>query len=518
MPPLRIFISYGRDQYAPLAARLAEDLTAKGYEVWYDQQLQSGRPWARDIQRQLDWLVEDPKTGRFIYLLSRHSTREDSFCLSELQYAIDNHVPIFPVVLETCKIPIEIYPLQRLDMRPCLPVEEHPEPYRRLLQTLVVDMEGQVEKRLVQQKIIESQGNEEVSPQSLPPKENLPKTPAKSLVIPGILKTRWVWVVAVAALLVAIIGVTSQGQWFVAAPPPAATIEPTLTLAPTAILTLAQTATLTLVPTTTSALAATSTATSTRTITPSPTIAPSPTPAPPPPTCTSIGQTWVSPVDGMTLVCVPAGEFYMGSFDWDNSASDHEKPVHKVFLDAFWMDQTEITNEMYQKCVSSGKCSARESVGGVLYPQVNVNWEDAKTYCDWAGQQLPSEAQWEKAARGTDLRIFPWGAQMPACSLANFSDCNLKGASAVGSYPAGKSPYGAYDMAGNVWEWVADWYDQYYYSSQSTWRNPTGPLMKVNHILRGGSWGNDWWDVRSALRYLFHPTRMLSSLGFRCAR
>ena len=119
MPPLRIFISYGRDQYAPLAARLAADLTARGYEVWYDQQLQSGRPWARVIQRQLDWLVEDPKTGRFIYLLSIHSTREDSFCLSELQYAIDNHVPIFPVLLETCKIPIEIYPLQRLDIRPC---------------------------------------------------------------------------------------------------------------------------------------------------------------------------------------------------------------------------------------------------------------------------------------------------------------------------------------------------------------------------------------------------------------
>ena len=143
MPPLRIFISYGRDQYAPLAARLAADLTARGYEVWYDQQLQSGRPWARVIQRQLDWLVEDPKTGRFIYLLSTHSTREDSFCLSELQYAIDNHVPIFPVLLETCKIPIEIYPLQRLDMRPAWPLEKGEAAYHRLLRRLVNDLGGE---------------------------------------------------------------------------------------------------------------------------------------------------------------------------------------------------------------------------------------------------------------------------------------------------------------------------------------------------------------------------------------
>ena len=138
-----------------------------------------------------------PSTDALSTFSPSHSTRKASFCLSELQYAIDNHVPIFPVLLEKCKIPIEIYPLHRLDIRPGLPVEQHPEPYRRLLQTLVVDMEGQVEKRLVQQKIIEGQSPQETPPQGLPPVANLPKskTPPKSPAVPGILKSRWVWVV-----------------------------------------------------------------------------------------------------------------------------------------------------------------------------------------------------------------------------------------------------------------------------------------------------------------------------------
>jgi formylglycine-generating enzyme required for sulfatase activity len=191
--------------------------------------------------------------------------------------------------------------------------------------------------------------------------------------------------------------------------------------------------------------------------TPQPTIDPNT-----PPACTSIGQTWTSPIDGMTLVCVPVGEFNMGS---DNDDSD-EKPVHQVTLDAYWIDQSEVTNAMYQQCVDAGVCrtpyysssSTCTNYYGASqfadYPVIHVSWEDAVTYCQWARRKLPTEAQWEKAARGTDGRTYPWGAGIDA-SKANYNS-NIGDTSAVGSYPAGASPYGAYDMAGNVWEWVAD--------------------------------------------------------------
>ena len=140
MPPLRIFISYGRDQYAPLAARLAADLTARGYEVWYDQQLQTGQTWARLIQKKLNWVAETPANGCFIYLLTRHSTREDSFCLQEMQHALDHKVPVFPLLVEDCDIPIEIYGKQRLDFRPAWPLEKGEAAYGSLLRRLVNDL------------------------------------------------------------------------------------------------------------------------------------------------------------------------------------------------------------------------------------------------------------------------------------------------------------------------------------------------------------------------------------------
>ena len=125
MPPLRIFISYGRDQYAPLAARLAADLPNQlAGEVWYDQQLQTGDTWGRLIQKKLNWVAENPARGRFIYLLTRHSTREDSFCLQEMQHALDHKVPVYPLLVEDCDIPIEIYGKQRLDFRPTWPLEK----------------------------------------------------------------------------------------------------------------------------------------------------------------------------------------------------------------------------------------------------------------------------------------------------------------------------------------------------------------------------------------------------------
>ncbi len=283
-----------------------------------------------------------------------------------------------------------------------------------------------------------------------------------------------------------------------------------------------------------------------------------PTPTPVPPTVSTI-NTSVSSADGMTLVFVPAGSFQMGS---DSGYSD-ESPVHKVTLDAFWIDQTEVTNAMFQKFVKAMnyQTDAEKSGSGEVfntssknwedtkgadwqhphgpssnikglddYPVVQVSWNDARAYCKWAGERLPTEAEWEKAARGTDARTYPWGNQDPAGNLLNFADkhLNISWADAkvddgylyvspVGHYPAGASPYGALDMAGNVWDWVFDWYGAGYYGVSPA-KDPTGPATGDGRVLRGGSWDSVAVLVRTTERGKNLVNGRADSLGFRCAR
>jgi len=219
---------------------------------------------------------------------------------------------------------------------------------------------------------------------------------------------------------------------------------------------------------------------------------------------------------GGEMVRVPAGEFIMGS---DSGEAD-EKPVHRVYLDEFFIDKYEVTNEQYNQCVSAGSCSVNKKYDGFTDPQqpvVGVDWNQADTYCKWAGKRLPTEAEWEKAARGTDRRTYPWG-EMIDCSRANYGDCKHGKTKPVGSYPSGASPYGAMDMAGNVWEWCADWYDENYYKSSPN-RNPTGPGSGQYRVLRGGSWYYLPNYLRAASRSGLDPAgRSSGHLGFRCAR
>jgi eukaryotic-like serine/threonine-protein kinase len=243
-------------------------------------------------------------------------------------------------------------------------------------------------------------------------------------------------------------------------------------------------------------------------------------------------QRKVSERDGMTLIYIPSGEFLMGSTDDDSKANVNEKPQHTVFLDAYWIDLTEVTNAMYARCVSSGACKKPFDYGSttrsdyygnsiyVDYPVVNVDWSMAGDYCSWAGRSLPTEAQWEKAARGTDGRIYPWGSGID-CQKANYKGGEadtycLGDTNKVGSYPAGASPYGVLDMAGNVWEWVADSYNETYYLNQPK-TNPTGPTSGRNRILRGGSWNYFDDDVRTANRFMYDPSHRNNFIGFRCA-
>jgi len=221
------------------------------------------------------------------------------------------------------------------------------------------------------------------------------------------------------------------------------------------------------------------------------------------------------------MVYVPEGAFTMGS----EEGSVDEKPIHTVTLDVFWIDRTEVTNAMYALCVQSGVCQSPRSKNsyGVEnyygnseyadYPVIYVSWNDASAYCEWAGARLPSEAEWEKAARGTDGRTYPWGDGIDK-TYANYSGT---GTTRVGSYEKGKSPYGVYDMAGNVWEWVADWWGEFYYASSPA-SNPPGPVSGKYRVLRGGSWYDVDDYVRSAYRGRYVPDGSSYVIGFRCAR
>ena len=219
-----------------------------------------------------------------------------------------------------------------------------------------------------------------------------------------------------------------------------------------------------------------------------PTIAQEPTATIIPTPTLGIGSTKISDKDGMTLMYVPAGEFEMGS----NNGESDEKPVHTVYLDAFWIDKTEVTNAQYRLCVQAGVCAIPigkyfDNSNYTDHPVVYVYWQDANNYCSWVGRCLPTEAEWEKAARGTDGRTYPWGEGLD-CSKANYYWCGkFNEISPVGYYPQGASPYGVLDMAGNVWEWVSDWFSSGYYN-QSPSSNPQGPASGDTHGLRGGSW------------------------------
>ncbi len=222
--------------------------------------------------------------------------------------------------------------------------------------------------------------------------------------------------------------------------------------------------------------------------------------------------------DGMIEVYVPAGEFIMGSEDSDTDADNNEKPVRKVKLSDYWIDKYEVTEAQYKHCVDSGKCtSPNRSISRVYsypnHPITSVNWNQAKAYCDWVGGDLPTEAQWEKAARGPNGNKYPWGNQEPDNNFANYGQ-NIGGTSEVGFYEKGESYYGAMDMAGNVWEWVNDGYGSY---DINTTNNPKGDNSSVYKVLRGGSYENySYRSLRSAKRHINYPNYWDNNIGFRC--
>lgn len=237
--------------------------------------------------------------------------------------------------------------------------------------------------------------------------------------------------------------------------------------------------------------------------------------------------------DGAPMILVPAGPFPMGVPKGDRDGGRDEYPRHEVVLDNYYIDKYEVTHGRYAEFV---KATGHRTPENSKYPKrtlwsdhlseslaerpvINVDWQDADAYCRWAGKRLPTEAEWEKAARGTDDRRFPWGNVEPTHKHLNFGQ-QWKGEKTlmpVGSYEAGKSPFGAYDMAGNVWEWVADWYDPLYYE-KSPGANPKGPDTGTYKVLRSSGWSVETPLVRLFTRVKSDPTNRNDSTGFRCAK
>jgi formylglycine-generating enzyme required for sulfatase activity len=221
------------------------------------------------------------------------------------------------------------------------------------------------------------------------------------------------------------------------------------------------------------------------------------------------------------MVLVPAGEFTMGSDEGD----DDEQPLHRVVLDSFYLDTFEVTNGRFAKFVAAiqseppwGFADQETPVIQAERPVRWVNWMEALGYCLWAGKRLPTEAEWEKAARGTDGRTYPWGNDPPTAAHAVFGLTEGdETVSPIGHRTLGSSPYGVHDLAGNLYEWVTDWYDEEFYTRQPT-RNPRGPGEGTTKVQRGGSYINGPYRLRAAFRTKGDPTEHDPHVGFRCAQ
>ena len=258
------------------------------------------------------------------------------------------------------------------------------------------------------------------------------------------------------------------------------------------------------------------------------------------------------PKDGMPMVYVPGGTFLMGSTDAEVDQAlarcresylycndwfyTTEAPQHQVTVDGFWIDRTEVSNAQFRRCVEAGACQAPTPCGErelaypdlsrAKHPVVCVDWHDAQAYCAWVGARLPTEAEWEYAARGQEGHAYPWGHE-PAGALQNYCDANCTESwadqavddgyartSPVGSYPEGASWCGVLDMAGNVYEWVGDWLGAYAAEAQT---NPSGPATGQDRVLRGSSWKSFQDRARTAARSSGEPGTRLDHMGFRCA-
>ncbi len=499
-----IFISYSHKD-KEYVHRLQDALLNEGFEVWIDDRIDYGDEWPMVIQESLDGC------DAFV-LVATENSYKSKWVQKEVTRAQRINKPFFPLLLSGSPW-LSIESTQYVDVRDkSLPPERF---YERLASVtprgLHTDGTDELEKLKSQAIRFELSGKlydalqayykiKRIDP--LFPgiddkikqleRETRPKPFPRVQPIQGA-------IIMFVFLIFIVVSFLIERNIVTTLPLPSSTFSPTSfrTLSPSASI-LAKTSILTLIP------------------------QPTKTSIPPTPTL-SIGSTMISLKDSMTLMYVPAGNFMMGS----NSGNANEQPVHTVYLDAFWIDQTNVTNKMYALCVNVGFCehptnkssNTRSSYYGNLqydnYPVIWVDWNMAKTYCEWAGRRLPTEAEWEKAARGTDGRFFPWGNNPLNNTLLNVGGF-VGDTTKVGAYPNGASPYGVFDMAGNVFQWVADWYSDTYYTSLPA-SNPLGPNSGNVRVVRGSAYFSNYFVVSTTTRSWRAPADPNDGIGFRCA-
>lgn len=452
-----VFISYSHKD-TDYAHALASKLQGKGFDIWIDERLDYGSQWPHEVQKQLD------SCSAFLLIMSPRAYASE-WVQSELQRAKRKLKPVFPLLLEGEEPWLSVESTQYYDVRG----EEFPD------EKFYAALERAVS-----------------SPQaagSLAPQEA--KTAADhgtALRADKPNRRIMIGTVAVLALLAVVIPVVLSSLRGEPPSSPAGTATSDIQQPPAAEPMKATT-----------------------------------TPAVP---VSNEDPDSLEFTDskGIAMRLVSAGNFIMGNSD---SQYSEEKPTHTVYLDDFYIDKYEVTNAAYKVCVDDGACQppnqassfTRDSYYGNPeydnFPVLFVDWEDANAYCQWRDMKLPSEAQWEKAARGPDGRTYPWGENVDD-TYANYDDA-VGDTTAVGSYEKGKSPYGVYDMAGNAWEWVADWFSSSYYLDTPL-TNPPGPVSGEYRVLRGGSWHDQAETVTTSSRgwnqlEYFENT----DFGFRCA-
>lgn len=475
---LRIFISYA-SQDKPIVRDLYRQLESETWiEPWLDEKsLLPGQEWRVAIEEAVE------TSDVVIICLSTNSVTKEGFVQKELRYAREialekpeNTIFLIPLRLDDCETPRGLRSFQWADYYG----ERKEQSYRNLLASL-----KNRHQQIISQK---TKALHETTEDKYIPSEDIKRPRFKTIANSNIFSIGLIAILGIAGLI--------TSQYFSSESP---------------------------IPTSTQAVIETDLPSATPDIID--TVTPSKTPLP------VIGSTLVSPVDGMVLQYVPAGEFEMGS---TNGYPD-EEPVHTVSVDAFWMGKTEVTNEMYSLCIESNACSPlsrsdyySRDASSPNYPVVFVTWEDANQYCAWTGGRLPTEAEWEFAARGTSGRDYPWGNQF-ACTRGNFDDetsvdietvsggPNCDGyqyLAPVGSFPDGIGQFGLLDMSGNVWEWVSDWYGVYKPESAT---NPAGPESGERRVVRGGAWlSHEDLQLRTSNRHSYPPSLADDNIGFRC--
>ena len=465
-----IFISYSHKD-SVYAHELAKTLYDDGFEVWIDERLDYGSQWPQEIQKQLD------SCSAFIVIMSPRSFGSE-WVQSELQRAKRKNKPIFPLLLEGDEPWLSVESTQFFDVQGGVQPDAKfysalkrvitPNPTARTLHTIKVP-EGPIYKES-------------------------PKPGARPVVaVIGFIGLFFVVCVTLGVFLFWKSDANPLTRISKPEPGPTLVHEPPILVQE-----------------------------------------PTSKPAPSEPTPTH----QIENIGDIDMVLVPAGEFIMGRdasdefvacqeyntecrLDWFKD----EEPPHTVYIDDFYIDIYEVTNAQYKACVDAGICDPPQMTGSNSrssyydnpdfddYPVINVDWYQAQAFCEWRGGRLPTEAEWEKAARGTDGRTYPWGEDLdPSYANYNYSTGDT---TAVGSYEKGKSPYGLYDMAGNVWEWVISLQRSYPYIPHDGRESLNEEGIR---LMRGGSWGYVGVSVSTAYRYGNDSSESNLDLGFRCAR